>query len=336
MHVHDKILQFIKTTGPTIPSKVAKTIKTDILIASAHLADLASQRKVLISKLKIGGSPLYYLPGQEDKLYAFASGNMNPKNLIVLDKLREEKILQEADLELLEKVALRALKDFAVPLQVRTQEGVNLFWKWHLLSKEETNTLITNKLNPPAPEEVPVAQPEPEVIEEKPEPKVEAPEPKQEVTKQPEPAVETPKQNVEKPESPKEPKQKTLLQKPELEELLDKKPRKKRTIKKEEFLPIIEQFFQTLEIETHDIETIRKNAELNLIISVPSAVGKMKYFCKAKSKKKCDEKDLSAAYMEAQIKKLPLLFLHKNELSAKAVEMLNTDAFENAVTKKIE
>ena len=137
MFVQDQILHFLRATGPTLPAKVAKNIKTEILIASAHLSDLASQGKIKISSLKIGGSPLYYLPGQESQLYNFAAGNLNPKDVQVLERLKEQKVLREKDLDLLAKVALRSLKDFAIPLQVRSQQNSELFWKWHLLSTEE-------------------------------------------------------------------------------------------------------------------------------------------------------------------------------------------------------
>ena len=108
----EKILNLIKSTGPILPSKVSKTIKTDILLASAHLADLVSQGKVRISKLKVGGSPLYYLLGQEDQLYPFAAGNINPKDQRVLEILKSNRVLREDDLDLLSKVALRSLKRF--------------------------------------------------------------------------------------------------------------------------------------------------------------------------------------------------------------------------------
>ncbi|MBI2152046.1 hypothetical protein HYU21_04935, partial [Candidatus Woesearchaeota archaeon] len=100
MLVQDQILEFLNVTGPTIPTKVAKTIKTDIIIASAHLSDLAAQKKIRISSLKLGGSPLYYLPGQEEQLYNFAAGNLNPKDMAVLDRLKTEGVLREADLDL--------------------------------------------------------------------------------------------------------------------------------------------------------------------------------------------------------------------------------------------
>lgn len=347
----DKILQFIQSSGPTIPSKVAKHIGSDILIASAHLADLSSQKKLEISKLKIGGSPLYFLKGQESQLYNFAAGNINPKNLVVLDKLKENKVLKESNLDLLEKVALRSLKDFAVPLQVRTASKVELFWKWHLVSPEETNDLITKKLQPKPtfkePEEVIPLEPVQDItppLEEKPEP---LPPPQPVVTESK--PLDVKEQEIVIPEEPEQevistpleaPKQEVKLEpeKPELEELIEKpvKVRKKRTVKQETFLPILEDFFRKLDIVIHEKETVRKNSELNFVITVPSAVGSMKYFCKAKSKKRCDEKDVSAAYMEAQIKKMPLLFLYSDQLNQKAQEMLESDAFETAIVKKIE
>ncbi len=361
----DKILAFIQSTGPTLPAKVAKHIGSDILIASAHLADLTSQRKVRISNLKVGGSPLYYLDGQQDKLYGFVQGNTNPKNIVVLDRLRDEKVLQEKNLDLLAKVALRALKDFAVPLQVRTQNGVELFWKWHLLPKEETNTSIGLILKPkeePAKEVElkPEEQVSEEIIEKVIEEKIKEPK-KKEVPPQEEPEEITPEDVAEK-SDPKEPEkaepatkdepkpvkkkqakpvrkkkkvQTKLIKKaePEPEIIEEKKPRRKVS---EDFLPIIEDFLKTLKISIEVKETVRKNAEMDFILTVPSAVGKMKYYCKAKNKKRCDEKDISAAYMEAQIKKLPLLFLYSNDISKKAQEMLESDAFENAMVKRIE
>ena len=84
MDDQDKILHFLQMTGPTIPGKVAKHIHTEILFASAHLSDLSAQGKVKISHLKIGGSPLYYLSGQEEHLFGFAQNNLNPKDLKVL------------------------------------------------------------------------------------------------------------------------------------------------------------------------------------------------------------------------------------------------------------
>jgi len=375
MSDQDKILQFLKVTGPTTPSKVAKNIGQDSIIASAHLSDLKSQGKIKISNLKLGSTPLYYLEGQEGQLYDFADGNINPKDFIVLEELKKQKILREKDLELIGKVALRKLKDFAIPLHVSVKGVKELFWKWHLLPAPEANTLIKDiffKDEKKIPvKEQPVEKVEPititkkesdtekeEVAETKKEEVVESkstketPDTKKEevveskLTKKkttkpktkPKSKLKTKKQTVlvekedEKEEEKKEePDKKTIIQK-----VKEKITPKKRKIASEEFLPAIHDFFQDLEIKIDQKETVRKNTELNFYVIVPSVVGKIKYFCKAKKKNRCDEKDLSAAYMEAQSKKLPLLFLYTNEMNKKAEEMLDSGAFENVVVRKIE
>lgn len=301
-------MQFLRMNGPSLPSKIGKLLNTDLLLASAHLSDLISQGKVKVSSLKIGGSPLYYMPGQEQQLAQYASGNMNPKDVQVLNSLQEKKLLREAQLPLLDKVALRSLKDFAVPLQVTVDGKKELFWKWHLCSAQEANDLLSVYFVP-APQEIELAA----------EPKLAA---------RPESAL---------------PAQTTLIASPISEnsgveeKKVPTKPqeRVKRKKQEEEFFPEVEEICKKLKISIEQKETIRKNAELELIIKVPSAVGVMTYFCKAKNKAKCDEKDLSAAYMQAQIKKLPLLLLYTGELTAKAKEMLESGAFENVMVRKV-
>ncbi len=382
MQDQDKILFFLRTIGPTIPSKVAKHLDTEILLASAHLSDLAAQGKVKISHLKIGGSPLYYLPGQEEKLYYFAAGNLNPKDFQVLERLKQEKILREKILDLLSRVALRSLQDFAIPLHVTVAGNKELFWKWHLLPEQETNAGIRALLAPPLPEEKPLVEQQQSLLE------VKKPEAKQKMAAEEEiesshftgvlqvagardlPLASTgdsqtssireskysaPTTN-ERPDRREhatslltsggreyfDKKETVVVEKnlPPSEELpLQKvKPRsqRKKNSAADQLLPILEQYFTDRDISIQEQEIIRRNAEINLLIKVPSVVGKLTYFCKAKKKAKCDEGDISSAYMEAQIKKLPLLFLYTHDLTRKAQEMLASDAFQNAVVKNLE
>jgi phenylalanyl-tRNA synthetase alpha subunit len=46
--------------------------------------------------------------------------------------------------------------------------------------------------------------------------------------------------------------------------------------------------------------------------------------------------NVQGRYMEAQMKKMPLLFLYTGELSKKAKEMIDAGAFENGIVKKVE
>jgi hypothetical protein len=392
MQDRDKILNFLRITGPTTPTNVAKNIKSDVLLASALLSDLSSQGKVRVSKLKIGGgSPLYYLSGQEEQLFKFAEENVNPKDYQVLVRLKEDKLLREQDLDLLSRLALRGLKDFAIPLNVNFQGEVELFWKWHLANNEDANKLIGQMINAsPQNESEPETQiedqggkveevkeieankieaeqevldnneiednsevqVEPVIKEENKEENVkkvpkqeekiseqEIKTPEKEIVKKEKKEEETPKYNVKEDKEEEKEEQKKLSsegKKSLLQKVKEKVVKRKRKSVEDEFVPQIEQFFLNLNIKIQQKETVRKNAEVNFTVNVPSVVGQITYFCKAKNKSRSDEKDLSAAYMEAQAKKMPLLFLYTNELNKRSWEMLDSGVFQNVVVKKIE
>ncbi len=350
MHVHDQILQFIRTTGPTIPARVGRHIKTELLFASAHLADLASQGKIKVSNLKLGGSPLYYLQGQEEQLYNFAQDNLNPKDFTVLSRLKEVKVLRESDLDLLSKVALRTIKDFAIPLQVRVKDTVSLFWKWHLTSDEEVTGLISSILK-----EEGVAQAKQAAQETIPPQHLSVPStpiaPIENTSSPISSETKPQKQELEVTQAKKVKRREKVVEDGKQEKLekinepvvIENKvsayppPEKDSSLSLDPFFILTDTFMKKMNINVQEGVVMRKNSELNLIIKVPSVVGEVTYYCKAKKKSKCDEKDLSTAFMEARLKKLPLLFLYTNDLTKKANELIaNSVNLENIIVKKIE
>lgn len=62
----DKIIEFIKENGPTLPVQVVSKIGGDSFIANAYLSDLVDKKEILQSEERIGSVPLYYLSGQEE------------------------------------------------------------------------------------------------------------------------------------------------------------------------------------------------------------------------------------------------------------------------------
>ncbi len=331
----EQMLGFLRAHGPSMPSQVAKYIHTEILLASAMLSEAVAQGKVKISSLKIGGTPLYYLSGQESQLERFAAGNLNPKDLAVLHKLKQQHALREAQMDLLEKVSIRSLKDFAVPLQVTLQGKGELFWKWHLSTQQEVHEAISALLSPP--EIAPMGPVVSSAAGQQKEQQAEeqgAATPQEPVrtslTLTPAASIEQEPARMHLPPVPAPPETEEEKRSPQ-----KLKERSRSGRRHEEFFPQVEEACKKLKISIEQKETIRRNAELELILKVPSAVGMMTYFCKAKNKARCDEKDLSAAYMQAQIKKLPLLLLYTGELTKKAQEMLDSGALENVVVKKV-
>ena len=145
MDTNEKILTIIKEKGPILPVKVSKEINDNILMTSARLSELLTAKQIKISNLKVGGSPLYYFSGQENKLQNFVD-NLNGTEKKAYELLGQNKILRDFGQEPAIRVALRQIKDFAVPLQVNYENKIEIFWKWYLTDNKEAEILIKNKL----------------------------------------------------------------------------------------------------------------------------------------------------------------------------------------------
>ena len=135
----NKILRYIESNGPSLPIRIAKIAESDSLFAGAVLSELISSKQIKISNAKIGGSPVYYLPGQEQKLsLLFQYLPQREKEAYTL--LEQKRTAKDKDLEPSIRVALRFLKDFAVPF---TYDGEEVAWRWHLVAEAEARQLIS-------------------------------------------------------------------------------------------------------------------------------------------------------------------------------------------------
>ena len=146
MDTNETILAIIKEKGPILPVHVSKEINDNILMTSARLSELLTAKQIKISNLKVGGSPLYYFSGQEGKLQNFVDnlGGMEKKAYYLLEN---NKVLKDSTQEPAVRVALRQIKDFAIPLQVNYQNKTEIFWKWYLVDNKEVEVSIKNILS---------------------------------------------------------------------------------------------------------------------------------------------------------------------------------------------
>src|SRR3989304_9743739 len=110
MDNRESILSFIRQNGPILPAKVAKHLGVSLLMGSAHLAEMTATGKLKSTWLKIGGSPLYYIPGQEEQLEKF-SDNLNEKERRAYALLQKKRGLRDKEPETLGRVAVRNLQD---------------------------------------------------------------------------------------------------------------------------------------------------------------------------------------------------------------------------------
>lgn len=309
-----EIVSFLKENGPSTPAQLAKRINTSLLFASAMLGEVSSKGVVKISNLKIGGgSPLYYLKEHGDQLVNFAD-KLGLKEKDAYTLIKEKQVVRDREQTPIIRVTLRAIKDFAVPINIVRGEDKELFWKWYLLNDKETEEKIKKIIGTTEKKEI----------------KREMPVEKKE--------IETPIQKVEEVSIKKvgpNPERKEIK-----ERIVEKRAEPVTTnltefgvtdlnvefsnICKNAFGRKITVYFDEKSIKIERYEQIKKNKEFWFVLRVPSTIGSSKFFCKVIDKKKISEGDLSYTLVEGQHKQLPVLFMTTGSLNKKTEEVMNT------------
>lgn len=317
MDYRDKILDFVKRS-PVVPGNVAKELQTNTIMAGAMLAEMCDRKILKTSALRVGGSPLYYVPGTESLLLNFRQ-SLNEKDRRAVERLEKELVLRESELDPLTRVSLQQVKDFSYPLIVEHNGVQERFYKWFLLEDKDAEPLIRKKLEPekaaPVPQS-PLLTPEA--------PKVDPPKPTiQEPKKEPkkEPAKAEPKTKVEplvKVDSPQ-----VLTTPPIPQSVQQTLSPPDLSILQGEFGDKVKAFFEKTGVTVKECNIVKKKTEFDLIVELPSAFGRLQYYCKVRSKKKLNEADISAAFVQGQLRKLPILLITDGELNKQGQSVLD-------------
>ncbi len=134
MQIKEKIISILRLNGPSLPVHVAKGTGQTILFASAFLSELFYEKKIRISDMKVGSSPLYFLPGHEPQLERF-SQYIKGKEREAYLLLKEKRFLKDSEQQPAIRVALRELKDFAIPIR----KDDEVYWRYFLVPEGELN-----------------------------------------------------------------------------------------------------------------------------------------------------------------------------------------------------
>lgn len=282
----NKIVEIIRRRGPSLPSQINKELNTDTLFASAMLGELVSNNVLKITNLKRASSPYYYLEEQRASLQNF-SEFLNDKDKMAFDLIKQKGVLKDDNQTPLIRVTLRAIKDFAIQLQINHNGETSIFWKWYLLDNETVKQKIEAIIGI-----------------------------KKEKKDLPAEKIE---KEIQKPKTKL--KEKTLIQK-----TIVKKEPKPILEQGSTFLDYVKEYFKKNDIAITSFELSNKRGtEIDFIVELPSSVGKLQYYCKAKSKKKINDSDIASAMIQGQQKKLPILILLTGEMTKKSKEMLNKE-----------
>jgi len=266
--IQNNILDIVRRKGPALPTQIASEIQSNSILTGAVLSDLVSKKLVKISQGKIGGSPLYYVTGQEGKLELLYKG-LPMREKEAYDIIKKEQIVQDDLLQPAIRVAMNQIKDFAKQTKITIENSEKLFWRWHLLDEQEAIL----KINKPV------------VIEQK---------------------IEV----------------KEIQTVPEIKQAeikIETKPAK------DNFINLVDNFIEKSGIRVFEKETLKRSKEINMIVSVPSAVGNLKYMMHVRNKKTISDADLKKMHEHAVAKKMPLLVLSNGKLSKKAEKYIESE-----------
>ncbi len=137
---HEKIINIIQEKGPSLPIQIAKQLDISSLFISAFLSELASAKRIKISHLKVGGSPLYFIEGQEEKLENFYK-YLHPREAEAFLLLKKKKILKDSEQKPPIRVALRSIRDFSIGFKKNNE----IFWRYFLVPETEINKTLELK-----------------------------------------------------------------------------------------------------------------------------------------------------------------------------------------------
>lgn len=311
LETRQRILDILKGRGPSLPVHIAKGTGVSMIFAGAFLSELMADKQVKTSHMRVGGSPLYLLPGQESLLenfYQYLGGKEKETFLF----LKDRKVLRDDQLEPAFRVALRSLKDFAEQILVRQKlDGIEkefIFWRYFLFPEEDAKKAIENVLEPKK-------------------------EKKEEVRKE---ELKKEKREDGKSEEWKEEK--------EIKKKMGKKAKSvlSPTLGQENFLPVQKEIFGSAPLlpeqpektafalslidffKGNNIQLLEEKSfskkEYEAIVEVETPVGRMKFLATARDKKLVGEEDVIAALQKAQMMRLPALVLAPGKLNKKAQE----------------
>ena len=128
----EKILLIFRRRGPSLPVHIAGMVGISTLFASAFLSELVSENKLKLSHMRVGNSPLYFLPGQEPLLEKF-SEHLKSKEKDAFMLLKDKKILKDSEQAPAIRVALRFIRDFAVPFR----KNEEIYWRYFTAQESE-------------------------------------------------------------------------------------------------------------------------------------------------------------------------------------------------------
>lgn len=316
----ETILEYLRRAGPATPIEIAQRIGANSLIVSAVLIDAMSQQKIKRSKRKFGSSGMYYYPEQLSAMQKRISNTLTPQDKILIQKLMQENVIGEYEVNLQEGSMFSALEDLVNSFTVEYKGRLFRCWSSPTLPEPKAKELAMNKLlsklgaiaDEPKPEVVKAhvfeAKPVARIEEIKPSIKLE--EAKQEIKLQ---KIE---HALEKPEVVKKVRKVSKTKEKEKEEVQLKLAN--------EFRDKVLEWLDKNDVEVADEKTLKDGKGFELSVKVPMllGIGKQAYMVRVLDygKKGVGQEELSSIAMDAVSKRTPAIVISASGFAKNATK----------------
>ncbi len=311
-----RIIALLQNKGPSLPVQISREIKMSTLFISAFLSELKDEKKLKMSNLKVGGTPLYLLDGQEAMLENFQQ-YLHPKEQEALQLLKKNKILKDSAQDPAIRVALRSIKDFSFSFK----NDEELYWRFLTVTEQEVKDIL---------EPIKVISKE-KIAEEV-----------KKITEEKiiEPTALEKTEEKSEPQLSKPQKKKIIKQEQEILPLFEnplalkpKEPKPEKIKPKSDFVMEVIDYLQKNKITLIEEKEYSKK-EYNCISQIKTDLGPIDFLTQAKDKKTISDSDLDLLLRQAQTIPLPALMLYPEALNKKAQEY-EKKYFSILKTKKI-
>jgi len=156
-----KVVEFLRINGPSHPVQIGKVLGKDTMMTSAILSEVVSSGRVKMTERKVGNYSLFFLQGQEEKVYEMLKNNLSFIEKKLIERFESRSFIPHSELTTQDKFILPGLRDLLLPLKVKYGDSEVIIWKYYNVPNEQIMPSITEMMIKAAPKEVKVSEEKP-------------------------------------------------------------------------------------------------------------------------------------------------------------------------------
>jgi len=300
--VKERIIELIRELGPIVPNEISGKLEANSFLVSALMSELVREKRLLYSHKKLSNSPLYYVQGQEDLVRRRLNPLLKIPEKKIVEFFEKNKLALKDNLSPQQRYMVDELKDYITSITLNIDGEEKKFYKNHNVSDESIRDSLKNMK--PVKEESPKPQPSSLFGN--------SPQTNKPMTHS---FFENKKEDDFK--FFEKPKQEVVVEKPIQQVKLQEVQIEENSLY---FDRVSSNFFDKNNLNIVSVDVVKKGKEANFVIK---SGFNQEVFVKYFVKNSINETDVSKAFTESHVNKLPCWILTKAKVNKKAQKLLD-------------